>query len=368
MISITNYQLRITENTIKWKCRGWACPCPMCVSNNTKKMSKQTIFSYFFAFICFFLINTTVLAQKDSILDTKHYQPKGVFLKKQAKIGENITYILTFRYPKDLQVLFPDTNYNFSPFELKQKRIFPTKTDKKTNLSLDSVIYELNTFDLQEKQILDLPIFYYFEGDSIKVNAENDTITLLKVAPTLENSKNSVGENPANSLEKQLKSNLQHLPLRQQVNYPYFVGGFLAILLFLWIVWRFSGKWFKMQFKLFQQRRRYDNFKDSFNKDMARIRVNKRVKDIENALSIWKKYLDDMENKPFTSYTSKEITQIINEPNLLESLSSIDKAIYGQIIDENLDKNLVYLKDLAKVRYIIKQKQIRGINEVIVDF
>ena len=287
-------------------------------------------------FICLFLINVGVFAQKDSVMDTNHYQPKGIFLKKRAKIGENITYILTFRYPKDLQVLFPDTNYNFSPFELKQKRIFPTKTDKKTNLSLDSVVYELNTFDLQETQILDLPIFYYFEGDSIKVNAENDTITLLKVAPTLE----KAGKNIENSLEKQLKSNLQHLPLRQQVNYPYFVGGFLAILLFLWIVWRFSGKWFKMQFNLFQQKRRYDNFKDSFNKDMARIRVNKRVKDIENALCIWKKYLDNMENKPFTSYTSKEITQIINEPNLLESLSSIDKAIYGQIIDETLIKTL----------------------------
>lgn len=310
---------------------------------------------YFLVFGCFFLVNMPILAQKDSILDTKHYQPKGVFLKKQAKIGENITYTLSFRYPKDLQVLFPDTNYNFSPFELKQKRIFPTKTDKKTNLSLDSVVYELNTFDLQEKQILDLPIFYYFEGDSIKVNAENDTITLIKVAPTLEN-------NTENSLEKQLKSNLQHLPFRQQVNYPYFIGGFLAFMSFLWLIWRFFGKWFKMQFNLFQQKRRYDNFKDSFNKDMARIRVNKRVKDIENALSIWKKYLDIMENKPFTSYTSKEITKIINEPDLLESLSSIDKAIYGKIIDENLDKNLIYLKDLAKVRYVMKQKQIRGIN------
>ncbi len=319
---------------------------------------KKVIRQIFLLFFCFFLINMSLFAQKDTILDTKHYQPKGVFLKKTAKIGENIIYSLSFRYPKDFQVLFPDTSYNFSPFELKQKRVFPTKTNKKTDLSLDSVIYELNTFNLEEKQVLDLPIFYYFEGDSIKINAENDTITLIKVAPLLKNT----GNDADNALEKQLKSNLNHLPFRQQVNYPYFVAGTLAFLLFLWVVWRFSGKWFKMQFYLFQQKRRYENFKDGFNKDMARIRVNKRVKDIENALSIWKKYLENMEEKPFTSYTSKEITQIINEPNLLESLSSIDKAIYGQIIDENLDKNLVYLKNLAKVRYIIKQNEIRGIS------
>ena len=51
-----------------------------------------------------------------------------------------------------MEVIFPDSSYNFSPFEWVSKEYFPTHTNESG--SLDSVVYTLTCFDLAPVQQL----------------------------------------------------------------------------------------------------------------------------------------------------------------------------------------------------------------------
>ena len=43
---------------------------------------------------------------------------EGYFLQDSAKLGERIGYVLKASYPKEKQLIFPDSVYDFSPFVL----------------------------------------------------------------------------------------------------------------------------------------------------------------------------------------------------------------------------------------------------------
>lgn len=47
------------------------------------------------------------------------------FLNDSVKVGQPVQFYLTARYPAHLDIIFPDSTYNFSPFELLQKNISP---------------------------------------------------------------------------------------------------------------------------------------------------------------------------------------------------------------------------------------------------
>jgi hypothetical protein len=44
--------------------------------------------------------------------------PRGKFLEDSIRIGEPVRFILSFKYPMDFEVIFPDFLYDFSPFEM----------------------------------------------------------------------------------------------------------------------------------------------------------------------------------------------------------------------------------------------------------
>ncbi len=103
-------------------------------------------------------------------------KPKGAFLVDSAKIGEQIPYSLSIRYPKQMEFLFPDSNYNFFPFEFISKDFFITHTDSLG--SVDSAIYYLATFEIEPVQKLFLPVFMISQGDSVVLSPPADSIYL----------------------------------------------------------------------------------------------------------------------------------------------------------------------------------------------
>src|SRR5690606_34744839 len=92
-------------------------------------------------------------------------------------------YTLYLKYPVDQTVVFPDSNYNFSPFELVSKSL--TNTVSKDGFSFDSVTYYLRSFELLPLQTLRLPVYLIENGDSVHLFAPSDTIYLsdVEVAP-----------------------------------------------------------------------------------------------------------------------------------------------------------------------------------------
>ena len=71
----------------------------------------------------------------------------NIFFKEESvKIGDTITLISTLRYPKNIEIIQPDSSYKFIPFEFLDKIIFESSTSN--NFIYDSTIYLLQTFEL----------------------------------------------------------------------------------------------------------------------------------------------------------------------------------------------------------------------------
>src|SRR6187455_220135 len=86
------------------------------------------------------------------------------FLVDSLGIGDEGGYFLTARYPSELNILFPDSTYNFAPFEYARKVYYPTKTTN--GQSYDSAIYYLSTFEIDKLQSLSLPVFQFTDLDT----------------------------------------------------------------------------------------------------------------------------------------------------------------------------------------------------------
>src|SRR5215203_6074836 len=102
-----------------------------------------------FLFILFSAITTICFPQRITL--------NAAFASDTTRIGDNIYFYLTARYPKTQQVVFPDSSFSFSPFELLKKDYFPTRSNDST--SYDSAVYSLRTFEIEKQQSLRLPVF-----------------------------------------------------------------------------------------------------------------------------------------------------------------------------------------------------------------
>ena len=107
--------------------------------------------------------------------------PEFGFLSDSLGIGERGSAYLVYHHNGDSEVFFPDENYNFKPFELVGKTIFPTVT--RDSLSTDSVIYHLQTFATDELLKLSLPIWLSKNEDSSAVWSNVDTLFFRSMIP-----------------------------------------------------------------------------------------------------------------------------------------------------------------------------------------
>jgi hypothetical protein len=298
---------------------------------------------YCFLFCLLGLSTQFALAQKK---DSSEIQPVLHFLEDTLYIGKPTPVSLTFHYPKHWQVVFCDTNFTYGSFELQEKKFYPTKTN--ASLSRDSAVYWLRNFEIDKTHRLRLPVFLVKpQGDSTWVYSNIDSIAFKEL----------ILSEKLDTLA--LRSDTEIAILTPKVNYHVWIfwsitGIFLGI-----VIWLFFGDWIKKQIVLLNLKRKHIVFEDNLDRDITKIRNRKRITDIEQALNLWKKHLEQIEHKPFSTYTSREILETLPITKLGESLQNIDKAIYGAIIEEGLDKDFLYLKNLANRRYIRRKKELR---------
>jgi len=89
----------------------------------------------------------------------QHQRPYGKFLSDSIKIGQPVKFSLCFKHPVDMEVFFPDSSYDYSPFEFIDKQYFPTRSDSFS--STDSVVFTLMSFEIYKVQVLTLPVFIF---------------------------------------------------------------------------------------------------------------------------------------------------------------------------------------------------------------
>lgn len=269
------------------------------------------------------------------------------FLNDSVKVGQPVQFYLTARYPAHLDIIFPDSTYNFSPFELLQKKYFTTRTVNQ--ISYDSAVYELTTFEIGEKFTLSLPVFLVRAADTTKYYALADTIALQHL----------VKATPPDTIPLQklpLKTNTQQQEL--PIHFNYVIAGFIimvlaAVLLLCWVLF---GKRIKAYFTARRLKKNYARFSAEFDNLLQQLHQQFRTATAEAATALWKKYVESLTGKPLTRLTTKEIYEMLKNDSIHDALRQIDRSIYG--FEHRVTEPLESLKQQASRLFHEKLQQV----------
>jgi hypothetical protein len=265
-------------------------------------------------------------------------KPKGVFLTDTIETGKPFSYSFSFLHDPVQEVFFPDSSFSFSPFEVIDQEFFTTRTD--SSGSLDSTVYRIISFDVSPTQTLSLPVYVLADGDCTVAYAEVDTVFLRLLLPV-----------SARLDTLSLQADTRVELLLRQFDYPVFVAVLLSIGLFVSLVYWLFGRGIMKQWRMFQLQRRHSDFVRNFNRLNRNAREIDSTVEAEKAVVIWKKYLERVEKKPFTTYTTREILDNIPDEALENALKEIDHIIYGQVKSNQMDASLQVLKNIAQRSY-----------------
>lgn len=271
---------------------------------------------------------------------------RGAFSHDTVKIGVETYFSLSVKYPRDWQVVMPDSTFDFSPFEFYSKSFAPTKSD--SVFAYDSVAYHLATFEVDPVLQLQLPVFIVKGADSIEIMSNVDSVYVHQMIAQLPDS-------------IQFRENLAFVPTEYAFNYPYFTIGATVLLLVVALIFVFFGKTIRAKIKAYRMKKDFEKFTIRLEQGISSIRQNENNKPlIEDILVVWKKYMEKLEDRPFTKYTSKEVIKAGYGSELKDILQNIDRAIYGNINDEQMHKNFESLEDYTAERYTMKLKEVQN--------
>ncbi len=269
--------------------------------------------------------------------------PTGSFGQDSIKIGEEVPYSLSIRYPADQNILFPDSTYDFSPFELARKVY--TNTNSNDGFSSDSVIYYLRTFDLEPVQTLRLPVFVIEGSDSVEVMAQVDSVYL-----------NDVMVGPDDPLQE----TTDYRDVALQFNSAYLVLALVILLVIIAAVLLLFGGQIKRQYKMYRLRKAHSKFLSAYERLITHSNGKDPKSATEHSLNFWKVYMEKLDKIPFTKLTTKEVSQFIKDESLLSTLKTMDRNIYGRHNQEDVRANLLLLKEIANRRYEEKIEEVRS--------
>lgn len=270
----------------------------------------------------------------------------GNFQKDTIYIAEEVKYSLSYLHPKEEQVIFPDTNYDFSPFELVRKRVFNTVTTD--SMSLDSAVYYLRTFKAYSPLSLALRIVLLTDqGDSTIISSNTALINLHL----------QITDNPKNYL---LRPDTELVLVAEKFNYPYFllfgIGG-LGVVVGIFYSFR---RTIVRRYRLYTLRKSHTAFIKAFEKNETKLLVYKDLSDLENIIADWKLYLSRLEESPINTYTTTEIVSIFQNEELGNTLQHLDRCIYGGTSESEFQKPLSVLKRFTIQRFQKRKKEVRN--------
>ena len=270
----------------------------------------------------------------------------GFFLDS-LKIGDQTGFYLAAKYPSNLNIIFPDSTYNFTPFEYERKRYFPTQTTQ--GQSYDSVVYYLSTFEVDRVQTLSLPVFQLNPQDCTKFASPPDTILLTELV------KNLPDTLTAENLP--LRVNTIYENVSYLFNYPVLIISVAVLLVGSLIVWFAFGKKIIRHFRLKKMLKAHQKFLDSYSAQIDAVKTAFSSVTTESALSLWKKYMENLEARPYTKLTTRETMQLENNDVLGRNLHVIDGAIYGH--NTAVVESLENLKLFADQRFSKKLEEVK---------
>jgi hypothetical protein len=282
-----------------------------------------------------------------SLVYSQDVKVRSRFLADSLKIGEKVPFSVTAEYPRRLNILYPDSTYSFNPFEFESKQYFPTKTTD--SLSYDSVVYYITSYEIDSIQMFRMPVYVLHGSDCTTIFGAADSIFLKQYVNHVPDS--------VSAQQLPLKTNTDYLNVSWLLNYPiiaYVVAGITLIGIVVWLVF---GKRIRRYYKLKRLDKDYVAFLQSFADALQRVQSEFSQMNAERALVIWKRYMERLEERPYTKYSTKEIVHMLDEAGLSNALRSIDRMVYGGLVS-NTDA-FDELREVSRSHY---SEKIRKVN------
>lgn len=278
--------------------------------------------------------------------------PQGFFHLDTVKIGEPVNFTFYFRHAATAEVVLPDSTFNFEPFEYVSRRFFPTQTQK--GESMDSVIYTLRTFQVEPRQTLSLPAFLLQEQDTVILKSEPEIIYVKQMV-----------RDPARA--ENLKPHTTLATINARLNYGYWFIGLGVLILVLCLIWMIFGKRILVRYRLYTLKLNHNQFINKYNGFIEGFNKSESLQTIEQAITLWKNYLTDLEGNAINSFTTKEIAAYYNDDeDVTTALRLFDRAIYGNIVSDKSSETIIafyLLHHFADRRYEFIKEQTSHVRE-----
>jgi hypothetical protein len=170
-------------------------------------------------------------------------KPTGIFLSDSVEVGKPVYFSLIARHKPEVEVFFPDSSYNFSPFEIISLKSFVSVTDDRG--TLDSAVYQLVSFDVSKVQALKMPVYIFQKKDCTAVFTAADSVFLIK-------------SNILGSKEKPiLQAETGLSPLSRQFNFSILIGSIALIIGVVGSIYWVFGQDIYKQWQLVKLQRRH---------------------------------------------------------------------------------------------------------------
>ena len=267
------------------------------------------------------------------------------FIEDSIQIGNIVSYNLNVSYPNNIEVLLPDSNYNYSPFEYINKSYSSTINDSIYNY--DEVTYKFTSFNLDSIQFLKLPVFIINSNDSLIMYSNKDSIFLMEFIKELSDSLN-------------LKSNTKFSFVDLAIDYPFLSKIISFLIIFTITFYLLFRKKINKYFKTKYTKKEYNTFINKIEKLNDEIQKDFKIEKIELFLLLWKRYNEKVSKYPYSSLTTSEIIHLGIVNDIKENLNSLDNTIYGNKKITDFKKNFIMLKKHSTKIFNNKLKEINN--------
>lgn len=265
-------------------------------------------------------------------MHAQEVQVDGYFLKDSAKLGERVGYVLKARYHASLDMLFPDSTYNFGGMEFLEKQTFTSTTQD--SITLDSAVYYLSNFSLDPIRRFSLPVFEVLRYDSISHFPEE---ALLGLVLTIDEIPETLS----------FQENNTYLKVPLGFNYPRVILisvlslGVLVALYFLF------GKKLMNMWLVYLERKKRKRFLERWKNAKRTLLEQPSLQSADELLGLWKSYMESLTGKPFREWTATEIAHHLGLPELLRDFRKIELVIYADKVDDDIPLSCEKLREVS---------------------
>ena len=292
-----------------------------------------------------YLILSLLIVQSTYSLNAQKIEYKSYFIKENKTIGDTIYFISTINYPKNIEIIQPDSSNDYKTFEYIDKLIFPSL--KIEDRVLDSTIYLLRTFNTDTIQSLKLSSYIINNNDSLKITSTEDDLIISNQIKKIDQS-------------LKVKYNTILSKINKLINYKYVTYIIAIILLIIGLTYILFGKKIVIFFKIHRLKKAFKSFETKFQKQQMIYKKEKSKNEIEKLLVIWKVFMEFISNKTYLSSTTKEIEKFNSNKKIISSLKEFDKNIYSHNKNTLKSKDINNVFNEAKHNFNVKLKNIKN--------